>query len=110
MLYASWLTIALMGGEEGQGGAFAQLFPFLIIFALFYFILIAPMRKKQKALQNMISELKNGDKIVTNGGIHGTVVGVSEQVIQLRVADQVKIEISMSAVAGLQPQPGEEKQ
>ncbi len=85
------------------------LFPLLVIFALFYFILIAPMRKKQKALTRMISELKNGDKVITNGGIHGTVMGVGEQVIQLRVADQVKIEISKSAVAGMQAEPGEEK-
>lgn len=85
------------------------LFPLLIIFALFYFILIAPMRKKQKTLQRMIGELKNGDKIITNGGIHGTVVGVSERVIQLRVADQVKIEISKSAVSGMQTEPGEAK-
>jgi len=109
VLYAGWLTMALMADGEGQGGAFGQLFPFIVIFALFYFILIAPMRKKQKNLQKMISDLQNGDKIVTNGGIHGTVVGVSEQVIQLRVADQVKIEISRSAVAGLQAKPGEEK-
>ncbi len=85
------------------------LVPLLLIFVLFYFILIAPMRKKQKALTKMIGELKNGDKVVTNGGIHGTVVGVGEQVIQLRVADQVKIEISRSAVSGMQAQPGEEK-
>ncbi len=85
------------------------LVPLLFIFALFYFILIAPMRKKQKALQRMISELKNGDKIITNGGIYGTVMGVTDQVIQLRVADQVKIEISKSAVAGMRAEPGETK-
>jgi preprotein translocase subunit YajC len=107
--YASWLTVALMSDGEGSSGGLMGLFPLLVIFALFYFILIAPMRKKQKALTHMISELKNGDKIITNGGIHGTVVGVNEGVVQLRVADQVKIEISKSAVAGLQAEPGEKK-
>lgn len=109
MQYASWLTVALMGDGEGQSGGLMGLFPLLVIFALFYFILIAPMRKKQKALQRMISELKNGDRVITNGGIYGTVVGVSERVIQLRVADQVKIEISKSAVTGMQAEPGETK-
>lgn len=101
--------MALMADGEGQSGGLMGLFPLLVIFALFYFILIAPMRKKQKALTRMISELKNGDKVITNGGIHGTVMGVSEQVITLRVADQVKIEISKSAVAGMQAEPGETK-
>jgi preprotein translocase subunit YajC len=107
--YANWLTVAFMADGEGQSGGLMGLVPLLFIFALFYFILIAPMRKKQKALQRMISELKNGDKIITNGGIYGTVTGVTEQVIQLRVADQVKIEISKSAVAGMQAEPGETK-
>ena len=109
MQYASLLTMGLMADGEGQSGGLMGLFPLLIIFALFYFILIAPMRKKQKTLQQMIGALKNGDKIITNGGIHGTVVGVRDQVIQLRVADQVKIEISKSAVAGMQAEPGEAK-
>lgn len=109
MEYGSWMIVAQAAG--GGSGSFTMLglLPYLAIFALFYFILIAPMRKKQKALQKMISELKNGDKVITNGGIHGTVVGVGEQVIQLRVADQVKIEVSKSAVAGMQAEPGETK-
>ena len=109
MTYAGWLTVASMADGEGQSGGLMGLFPLLVIFALFYFILIAPMRKKQKALQRMIGDLKNGDKVITNGGIHGTVVGVTEQVIVLRIADQVKIEISKSAVAGMQAEPGEAK-
>ena len=109
MQYASWLTMALMSDGEGQSGGLMGLLPLLAIFALFYFILIAPMRKKQKNLQRMIGDLKNGDKIITNGGIYGTVVGVAEKSLQLRVADQVKIEISKSAVAGMQAEPGETK-
>lgn len=109
MEYGSWVIVAQAAG--GGAGSFTMLglLPYLAIFALFYFILIAPMRKKQKALQKMIGELKNGDRVITNGGIHGTVVGVGEQVIQLRVADQVKIEVSKSAVAGMQADPGETK-
>ena len=60
MQYANWMTVALMADGEGQSGGLMGLFPLLVIFALFYFILIAPMRKKQKALQKMI-EAKQGD-------------------------------------------------
>jgi len=81
---------------------FLQLAPFLVIFAVFYFLVFAPMRKKQKKLTEMLHGLKAGDKVVTNGGIHGVVVGVSDHIVQLRIADHVKIDVSKSAVAGLQ--------
>jgi preprotein translocase subunit YajC len=88
---------------EGQGQPFwGTLVMMGIIFVLFYFLLIAPARKKQKKHAEMVGNLKAGDKIITNGGIHGTVVGVTESVIQVKIADQVKIDISKNAVAGLQ--------
>ena len=71
------------------------------LFAVFYFLLIRPARQKQKLHQEMLGALKAGDKIVTSGGIHGTVVGLSDQVVQVRIADQVKIEISRQAVAAI---------
>jgi preprotein translocase subunit YajC len=89
-------------GTEGQQNYFWQFAPIILVFAVFYFLLIAPARKKQKRHAEMIGNLKNGDRVITNGGIHGTVVGVSEAVIQLRIADQVKIEVSRNAIAGLQ--------
>ncbi len=73
---------------------------FVLIFAVFYFLVFAPMRKKQKKHQEMLQDLKAGDRVVTNGGIHGTVVGVSDDLVQLRIADQVKIDVSKSAVSG----------
>ena len=76
--------------------------PYILIFVVFYFLLIAPARKKQKRHQEMITSLKNGDRVITNGGIYGTVVGVTESVVQVRIADQVKIEVAKTAVAGLQ--------
>jgi preprotein translocase subunit YajC len=103
-----WMIIALMADGSAQGGGLLSLVPLLVIFALFYFILIAPMRRKQKQLQAMIDQLKSGDKVVTTGGLHGTVVGVEEAVVHLRIADQVKVAVSKSAIAGKQPAPGEE--
>jgi preprotein translocase subunit YajC len=84
-----------------QGGSLMQmLIPFLLIFAVFYFIVILPARKQQKRKETMISELKKGDRVVTTGGIYGTVAGVEDQSVLLKVADNVKIRISKSAIAG----------
>jgi len=91
-------------GGEGQGG-FLLFLPYILIFLVFYFLLIAPARKKQKRHAEMIENLKNGDRVITNGGIHGTVVGVADGLIQLRIADKVKIEISKNAVAALAEAP-----
>jgi preprotein translocase subunit YajC len=84
-----------------QPGLFVQFLPFILIFAVFYFLVLAPMRKKQKKHAEMLQELKAGDRVVTSGGIHGTVVGVTNELVQLRIADQVKIDVSKSAVSGL---------
>jgi preprotein translocase subunit YajC len=78
--------------------------PFIVIFGVFYFLVFAPMRKKQRKHTQMLQELKAGDRVVTNGGIHGTVVGVTDDVVQLRIADQIKVDVSKSAVSAmLQP-------
>lgn len=89
------------GGQ--QPPMWAQFLPFVLLGLIFYFLLIAPARKKQKQTSEMLANLKNGDKVVTTGGIHGKIVGVTDQIIQLRVADGVKIEVSKSAVAGKLP-------
>ncbi len=89
---------------SGQPSAFVQLVPILIIFGIFYLLLIAPMRKRQKALQQLVDGLEKGAKVITNGGLHGEVVAVQEGVVVLKVADNVRIKVSKSAVAGLQGQ------
>jgi preprotein translocase subunit YajC len=84
-----------------------SLVPFVLLILLFYFLLIAPARRKQKKHADMLRALKNGDRVVTQGGLYGTVVGVGEQVVQLRIADGVKVEVAKHAVAGLQASAGE---
>lgn len=87
-----------------DGGASASpmtmVIPFLLIFAVFYFIVILPARKQQKKKEAMISALKKGDKVVTSGGIHGTVVATEDQTLLLKVAENVKIRVARSAIAG----------
>jgi len=91
---------------QGSGSFLSnQLFLMLIIFGVFYFIVIRPMRKKQQDTESMLSELKNGDRVMTSGGIFGTVVGVTDERIQLRVADSVKIQVAKSAVTQLVEEP-----
>jgi preprotein translocase subunit YajC len=84
-----------------------QYLPLVFILAIFYLIVFLPARRRQKKLDDMIANLKTGDKVITNGGIYGTIVGFKADRIQFRVAENVKIEISRNAVAALQ-KPEEE--
>ena len=73
--------------------------PFVLIFVVFYFLLIRPQQKKQKNLQQMIKNLEKGDKVVTNGGIHGTIFKLGESVLTLEIAEKVRIQVDRQQVA-----------
>ena len=102
------LAAAPPPGEGGGGFLSGPLLPMGMVFLLIYFMVIRPSRNRQKALQNMISKLTRGDKVITNGGIHGMVVGISESIIQVRIADQITIDISRNAIAAKQPSEEDE--
>jgi preprotein translocase subunit YajC len=87
-----------------KGDIIGGFVPLIVIIVIFYFFLFAPMRKQKKQLQQTISSLKNGDKVVTQGGIHGVIAGVSDHTFQLKIANNVKIEISKNAIAGKAPE------
>jgi len=76
--------------------------PIILIIGIFYLLIYRPMRRRQKSHEAMIAALKNGDKVITNGGVYGTIAGLRENTVLLKVADQVKIEVAKSAVASLQ--------
>ena|SRR5579872_743132 len=86
-----------------QAGGSAGLGPFIIllpIFAIFYLLLILPNQRRQKKWQKMLSELKTGDKVVTNGGIHGTIIALRDNYIHLRVPpDNLRLEITRASIA-----------
>jgi preprotein translocase subunit YajC len=88
------------------------LIPMVAVFVLFYFMIIMPQRKRQRAIEQMLRNLKAGDKIVTNGGLYGTIVSVPDDkpTVQLKIAENpvVRIEIARSSIAGMQ-EAGEEK-
>jgi preprotein translocase subunit YajC len=84
------------------GGGLLGLAPLLFIFAIFYFLLIMPQQKKQKKWQHMLSELKNGDKVVTSGGLRGTIISLKDDALILRVPpDNLKLEISRASVVSV---------
>ncbi|MBI3951089.1 MAG: preprotein translocase subunit YajC [Acidobacteria bacterium] len=85
-----------------------QLIPLLLIFAIFYVLIILPERRRRKKLQQLINNLKVGDKIVTSGGVYGTILSLRDERLTIR-SDQSKLEISRTAVAGLQVEPGQEQ-
>ena len=93
---------------QGAPGGLITYLPLVLIMVIFYFLLILPAQRRQKKTNQMLQALKNGDKVITNGGIYGTIVGLEDQTIQLRVADQVKIKLSKSAIIGLQQDPQKE--
>jgi preprotein translocase subunit YajC len=85
---------------QGIFGSSGQLLLPLVFFALIYFLMIAPNQKKQKKWQEMLSKLKSGDKVTTNGGIRGTIISVKDDVVQLRIApDNVKLEFVKNSIA-----------
>jgi preprotein translocase subunit YajC len=89
-----------------QPNLFASFLPILAIIAIFYLLIYRPMRRRQKNLEQMIAGLKNGDKVITNGGIYGTVAGIRDNTVLLKVSDQVKLEVAKSAIASLQAPDG----
>jgi len=74
---------------------------------IFYVLLILPAQRRQKKTQAMLSELKTGDKVITTGGMYGTIVALDGEAIQLRIADQVKVKVARSAVSGIQTESKE---
>ena len=96
-----YLLFSIAFQQSAAPNPIMQFVPVIAIFAIFYFLLIAPMRKRQKALQALVEGLSKGDKVVTNGGIHGEVAGVDSTTLILKIADNVKIRIAKSAITGL---------
>jgi len=95
------------GGTSSIGGLF---FPLILMIIIFYFLLIRPQSRKQKQHQAMLSALKKGDKVVTSGGLYGTVVKVTERDVVLEVADKVNLKFTLGAIATVREKEEAEKQ
>jgi preprotein translocase subunit YajC len=93
------------GGAGGQGGGFSAFVPLILMFAIFYFLLIRPQQKKAKQHKMLLSSIKKGDKIVSSGGLHGTVTGLTEEVVTVEIAPKVRVKVSRGSVAGIMGKP-----
>lgn len=96
-------SIAMASAGQGSAGLI-QFLPFLIILAIFYFLILMPMKRRQKRIQAFQEALKVGDKIVTTSGIYGQITRISDKSVQLQIADKVRIEIARASIGGYQGQ------
>jgi len=102
MTFSSVAASLLFAVQSPAGNGLIAFLPLAIIMVIFYVLLILPAQRRQKKTQAMLNDLKTGDKVVTNGGLYGTIMSLDGDSIQLRIADQVKVKVARSAVAGLQ--------
>jgi preprotein translocase subunit YajC len=88
-------------GGGGQGSSFTAFIPLILMFAIFYFLLIRPQQKKAKAHKETLTQLKKGDQIVSSGGLHGVITGLTDDVVTMEIAPKVRVKISRGSVAGV---------
>jgi preprotein translocase subunit YajC len=96
--------LAMAAPQQGAPNPWLQLIPFALILGIFYFVMVLPMRKRQQKVQAFLAALKVGDKIITTGGMYGAITRLSDQSVQLQVANNVRIEVSRAAIVGYQGQ------
>jgi preprotein translocase subunit YajC len=94
-------TIALLQAGNSSLTLLINALPILAIVAVFYFLVIAPANKQRRQQQEMLGSLKKGDRVLTSGGIYGTIQGVEADVVYLKIAENVKIKVARSAVSGV---------
>lgn len=97
-------SVFAMGATPEGGSAWLQLVPFAIVLAIFYFIILLPMKRKQQKVQTFLDALKVNDRVVTTGGIYGQITRLSDQSVQLQIADKVRIEVAKASIGGYQGQ------
>jgi preprotein translocase subunit YajC len=96
--------LAMAAPQQGAPNPWLQLIPFALILGIFYFVMVLPMRKRQQKVQAFLAALKVNDKVITTGGIYGSITRVSDNSVQLQVANNVRIEVSRAAIVGYQGQ------
>ena len=98
------LLLAMATPQQGANPLISFL-PLIALLAIFYFILVLPMKKKQQKVQAFLQALKEGDRVVTSGGLFGTITRLKDDAVQLQIAQNVKVDVSRAAIVGYQGQP-----
>ena len=96
--------VAMAAPSQGAPSPWVQLLPFVLVLAIFYFVILLPMKRRQQKVQAFLAALKVGDRVVTSGGLFGTITRLGDQSVQIQVADKVRVEVSRAAVVGYQGQ------
>lgn len=94
------MTVALLQ-SSGLGATIGSFVPVILIVGVFYFLVIAPANKQRRQTEEMLNALKKGDRVLTSGGIYGTVQSIEPTVVHLRIAENVKVKVSRSAITGV---------
>jgi len=102
LIESHFVNPILLAADPGTSGALTQLlFFFAPLFAIWYFLVLRPQSQQRKKLQNLLANLKTGDRVITTGGIYGTIVGFRENTVQVQIANQVKVDMARSAITGI---------
>jgi preprotein translocase subunit YajC len=96
--------LAMAASPDQAVSPWVQLIPFALVLGIFYFLILLPMKRRQKKVQAFLDSLKVGDRVVTTGGIFGAITKISEQSIQLQIAQNVRVDVSRAAIVGYQGQ------
>ena len=97
-------VLAMAAPPEQAASPWIQLIPFALVLGIFYFVILLPMKRRQKKVQEFLDTLKVGDRVVTTGGIFGSIAKISDQSIQLQIAPNVRVDVSRAAIVGYQGQ------
>ena len=98
------LVLAMAAPADSGANPWVQLMPFALVLGIFYFLILLPMQRQQKKVQQFLDALKVGDRVVTTSGIYGQITRITDESVQLQIADKVRIEVSKAAVGGYQGQ------
>ena len=96
--------LAMAPPADGSAPIWVQFLPFALILGIFYFVILMPMRKRQKKVSEFQDALKVGDKVITTSGLYGVITKVNDKSVQMQIADKVRIEVAKASVGGLQGQ------
>ncbi len=99
------VVIAMAAAPNSSANPLLQFIPFVLVLAIFYFVILLPMKRRQKKVEAFLDALKVGDKVVTTGGLYGSVARLETETVHLQIAQNVRVEVSRSAVVGYQGQP-----
>ena len=105
MMFFDAGAVFAMGLNSDGGSPLLQIVPFILILAIFYFIILLPSKRKQQKVQEFLENLKENDRVITTSGIYGQIAKINGDRVQLQVADKVRIDVSKAAIGGYQGQP-----